>query len=507
MPGEWRDLSNMFRKIIVLSAIMAGASTIDAGASLAEWEGARDSRHRPAASHADGPRLAQAGDVEVYYDGQGRRVIVDAFTGEILSIDRPRRQYGREGQRRAERERELRRPGRYYLDDPEDMERFRRDQGLFAPPVEDYEGSPDDYARDPREPYPDAPRERYRDPYNEPYEEQPPILAYPADPDQGSILGGPIERRSLPEAREWADTAPPSETIIEPALPRSEPPANFQARDDVAALQVLLDRRGASPGVIDGRFGSNVDKALVMYREITGENLKSTDAEGIKKALAATGGDPFTTYEITATDAAGPYVASVPADYGEKAKLEKLSYTSVAEMLAERFHMDEKYLIALNPGVNFDRPGTIVKVANSNAELKYEVGRIVADKARKQLRIYDTHNRLVASYPATIGSENTPSPVGTHTVERVAMNPEYTYNPKINFKQGNNDRVLKIPPGPNGPVGSVWIALSKPTYGIHGTPDPEKIGKTYSNGCIRLTNWDAEELAKRVTKGVTVEFI
>src|SRR5690606_17502089 len=212
-------------------------------------------------------------------------------------------------------------------------------------------------------------------------------------------------------------------------------------------------------------------------------------------------------YTITSEDAAGPFIASVPADYSQKATLERLSYTRVTEMLAERFHMDEKYLIALNPGINFDRPGSIVKVANSNVALKYEVGRIVADKARKQLRVYDTRNRLVASYPATIGSENTPSPVGTHTVERVAMNPEYTYNPKINFKQGNNDKVLKIPPGPNGPVGSVWIALSKPTYGIHGTPDPEKIGKTYSNGCIRLTNWDAEELAKRVTKGVTVEFI
>ena len=151
--------------------------------------------------------------------------------------------------------------------------------------------------------------------------------------------------------------------------------------------------------------------------------------------------------------------------------------------------------------------GTIVKVANTNTQLNYEVGRIVADKAKKQLRIYDTRDRLVASYPATIGSDATPSPVGTHTVERVALNPEYTYNPKINFKQGNNDKVLRIPPGPNGPVGSVWIALSKPTYGIHGTPDPEKIGKTYSNGCIRLTNWDAEELARRVTKGVTVEFI
>jgi lipoprotein-anchoring transpeptidase ErfK/SrfK len=498
----------MFRKIIVLSAVLAGASTIDA-AALAEREDIRDSRHRPAATaiQADGLHLAQASDVEVYYDGQGRRVIVDAFTGEILSIDRPRRQHGREGQRRAEREREIRRPGRYYLDDPEDMERFRRDQGLFAPPLEDYRDYPNDDRDYPREAYPEPPSERYRDPYSEPYEEQPPILAYPSDPNQGSILGGPIERRSLPDTQGWSETTPPTETIIEPALPRSEPPTSFAARDDVAALQVLLDRAGASPGVIDGRFGSNVDKALLVYREITGENLKSTDAEGIKKALAATGGDPFTTYEITAADAAGPYVASVPNDYGEKAKLDNLSYTSVAEMLAERFHMDENYLKALNPEANFNRPGTIIKVANVGANVKGEVARIIADKGRKQVRVYAADGKLIAAYPATIGSADTPSPTGIHAVSRIAFNPEYTYNPKINFRQGNNNRVLRIPPGPNGPVGSIWIALDKPTYGIHGTPDPSKIGKTESHGCVRLTNWDAQELAKIVKPGVPVDFM
>src|SRR5690606_27494905 len=102
-----------------------------------------------------------------------------------------------------------------------------------------------------------------------------------------------------------------------------------------------------------------------------------------------TGGPAFIDYTITSEDAAGPFIASVPADYSEKAKLERLGYTRVTEMLAERFHMDEKYLISLNPGLNFDRPGTIVKVANTNMQLKYEVGRIVADKAKKQLRIYD----------------------------------------------------------------------------------------------------------------------
>ena len=135
------------------------------------------------------------------------------------------------------------------------------------------------------------------------------------------------------------------------------------------------------------------------------------------------------------------------------------------------------------------------------------VARIVADKFQKQVRAYDEAGRLVAAYPATIGSSATPSPTGIHAVSRIALDPNYTYNPNINFKQGENDKVLTIPPGPNGPVGSVWIALDKPTYGIHGTPDPSKIGKTESNGCVRLTNWDARELAKIVKPGVPVEFI
>ena len=132
---------------------------------------------------------------------------------------------------------------------------------------------------------------------------------------------------------------------------------------------MLLDRKGASPGVIDGHFGSNVDKALAAYRDITGQNLHSTDTDAIKKALAETGGDTFTTYTITPEDAAGPFVASVPADYGHKAKLDRLSFTSVSEMLAERFHMDEAYLKALNPDAMFGRPGTVIKVVNTGADV------------------------------------------------------------------------------------------------------------------------------------------
>jgi lipoprotein-anchoring transpeptidase ErfK/SrfK len=483
------------RSLLVLSALAMGLQAFAAHSATPLLS---DDAPRARAS-AEGIQLAQLGDVEIYYDEFGRRVVVDAYTGEIISVERPRRSERRvRRDEMRERRDAMRGEERYYLDDPNDMERLRREkmreQGIVVrpPPAEEYGG----YARELPggiDEYPAAPGRR----------------AFPDEPEfaEREPAPGPIERQPLdsPGAPSVAEAPPPATpNIVEGAI---DPSLKLGAREDVAALQILLDRRGASPGVIDGRFGSNVDKAIVTYRQITGENLKSTDTAGIKAALAASGGDPFINYTITASDAAGPFVASVPVDYGEKAKLEKLSYTSTSEMLAERFHMDEAYLKALNPEANFARVGTIVRVANVGQPVSKPVTRVVADKNKKQVFAYDAAGKLVVSYPATIGSTDTPSPVGTHLISRVVLDPDYTYNPNINFKQGENSSILKIPPGPNGPVGSVWIALDKPTYGIHGTPDPSKIGKTESHGCVRLTNWDAQELAKLVKAGVPVEFV
>lgn len=327
----------------------------------------------------------------------------------------------------------------------------------------------------------------------------------------------PLDTQPLPPLEDDAGNGQPQETLasIEPDTARPEvtvrpqtPLAlNGKSRSEIAALQTFLDREGASPGVIDGRNGSNVAKALAAYETMTGERLDPANSEDIMQRLSVSGGLPIVSYTITPEDAAGPYVAAIPEDYGEKAQMPAMSYTSVTEALAERFHMDEAYLKELNPGADFTVPGTIIKVIAPGERKTGSVTRIVADKARKQVFAYDESGTLVAAYPATIGSSDTPSPSGTHTVERIALDPGYTYNPKINFKQGENHGILQIPPGPNGPVGNVWIALSKPTYGIHGTPEPSKIGKTNSHGCVRLTNWDATELAKMVKVGATVEFL
>lgn len=420
-------------------------------------------------------QLAQSGEIEVYYDEFGRRVIADAATGQIISIERARGAAidgARVGSVRRYRQYDDVYDDPYYDNDP---------AALREPPPADFQ---DDATY---QVYPESEGGILPG-------EFPPAPAGPG----GVAENAPVYREPLPE--------PLPGQVLSPNVPTDVPTISGKADINIAKLQVVLDRLGASPGVIDARMGGNVSKALAAYNELTGESLEVTDIAAIDAALAATGGEAFVDYEITQEDAAGPYVASVPADYGEKALLDRLSYTSTLEMLAERFHMSEAYLAELNPGANFNRAGTIIKVARPGEPVLTEVTQIVADKGREQVRAYDATGRLIVAYPATIGSSDTPSPSGTVQVERIALNPEYTYNPKINFKQGENDKVLRIPPGPNGPVGTVWIALSKPTYGIHGTPEPSKIGKTNSNGCVRLTNWDAEELAKLVKKGVVVEF-
>lgn len=276
-----------------------------------------------------------------------------------------------------------------------------------------------------------------------------------------------------------------------------------QPSPDVARLQVLLDQHGLSPGVIDGFDGENVRKAIMAFQAMYGLPVDGILNADVLAALE-TGAQVIGTYQVTQEDVAA-VVPAIPSDYAEMAQLSFLGYESVPEAVAERFHMDVDLLRALNPSDSF-LTGDTVLVALPGPNVAGQAAQIVADKTLRQVRAYDAAGRLLTAYPATIGSQDNPSPTGVYTVVQATPMPNYTYNPRINFQQGENTQVLTIPPGPNGPVGSMWIALSKPTYGIHGTPEPALIDKTGSHGCIRLTNWDAEELATMVASGVTVTF-
>lgn len=274
-----------------------------------------------------------------------------------------------------------------------------------------------------------------------------------------------------------------------------------------AKVQILLDRSGISPGVVDGWRGGMSESAIKAFQRRAGLPMTGQMDFVVWDLLHGFSAEEMTTtYTITEEDGMG-LVDRIPADYAEKAAMTSQGYTSILERVSEQFHMDEKFLSLLNPGVEF-KPGTTVNVTKPAKPIRATVTRIIVDKQTRRVAAYDAKGNMVADYPATVGSSATPSPYGNHVVNAVALNPTYTYNPRINFQQGDNDRVLVVPPGPNGPVGTVWIDLSKPSYGLHGTPTPSQLFVNQSYGCVRLTNWDAWELAHMVkAKVTTVEFL
>jgi lipoprotein-anchoring transpeptidase ErfK/SrfK len=271
--------------------------------------------------------------------------------------------------------------------------------------------------------------------------------------------------------------------------------------------QVLLDRAHFSPGVIDGQEGSNLTLAISAFQEAHRLTVDGKLSPAVWDALVADAAPAVTDYVITAEDVAGPFTPDIPKDdYEAMAKLPALGYGAPLEALAEKFHMDEPLLQALNPGVDFSQAGTTIIVAALGAEgLDGKVTRIEIDNARGTLKAYADGDKLLAVYPATVGSTERPAPVGEWAVNTVAPRPTYTYDPsRLTF--GKPKAKLTIKAGPNNPVGSTWIDLTKDTYGIHGTPDPKLVNKRASHGCVRLTNWDAAELGAAVVKGAKVVF-
>jgi len=270
-------------------------------------------------------------------------------------------------------------------------------------------------------------------------------------------------------------------------------------------LQILLDRSPYSPGIIDGLAGENTRQAVAAYRKANNLGGDTIDAALLERLAGEVQGPVMTTYVVTEADVAGPFSPPATSDLQAQAA-GGANYVNAREALAERFHVSEALLEALNPGVDFSRAGQRLVVPAVADQTLTEVARIVVDKTEKSLRAFDGSGKLIAFYPATIGSTQRPAPSGALRVLGVAKNPDYTYDPdKLSYDRG--DEKVVVPPGPNNPVGSVWIDLSRESYGIHGTPEPSKISKTASNGCIRLTNWDAQQLAAAVKPGVVVEFV
>ena len=279
-----------------------------------------------------------------------------------------------------------------------------------------------------------------------------------------------------------------------------------QSLEQAIAWQISLERAGFSPGVIDGKIGGKTHLATEYFQRYRGlEPSGELDA-----ATAAALGIPelaISEYTVSPSDLAGH--APLTTDWNERAAMQSMGYYDLLDALAERFHASKGLMQSLNPGVDFQQlqAGTAIRAPLVLESNDAKAASLQIDLSRKLIMPVDSGGKVMAMFHCSIAANVEKRPAGETTIVTVIRDPNYTFDPVAWPEVKNVKGRLLIPPGPRNPVGMAWIGLKLPGYGIHGTPQPEMIGKSGSHGCFRMTNWDAVRLTRMVSQGMRVEFI